>query len=662
MNKIVLCGNPNTGKTTIFNALTYSRERVGNFHGVTVDKKEKEIMLDKVRYCVVDLPGLYSLNSATMEEEVAVEYIKNLTENDIILYIVDESKLRKNLYLYTQLKEIGYKIILCINRIEKGIVQIDYSLLDRKDINYIIFSKKSIKKDLLKVINRKNKFYMLSYLENSVKNYDYKNLTLQDRFYIIRNAEKSEKYQKKVFFSKENHFYELVNSRYNYIKNELKSINYLVKRKEETKIKKLFTGKLVIPIFIICIIGIFLITFGTVGKFFTGLIEEQIFKIFNNVRLFMVKNNFSSFFIKFLTEGVYLGVSVVINFLPQLFILFVCIAFLEESGYISSLCFVFDDYLEKFGLSGKNIFTLLMCFGCSTTACYQTRTNQNVQSKIKCALMTPYLPCSAKIPIMLLLTSVFFRRLNILILLGLYAFGIFMSFFSLSVINKVLDEKEPSFILEVPSLKIPSLKNILFSSFKQILDFLVKIGSLIMVFNIFCWIAVNCDFRLHLVDDLTKSILYNVGDFFSFILKPLGFGSAGITSALICGIVAKEIIVSSFGIFNAYTGLPLTESILLNTSVISFTSASAISFLVFALLYCPCLSNYIVIKKEIGEKWATYSIISQFLIAYTSSFIVYTFINIFKANIIVSLIILIVIIVLMVAIYYLLKKLIKLKN
>lgn len=629
MNNLVLCGNPNTGKTTIFNAITNSKERVGNFHGVTSNCKVKKIKLNNTYFNVVDLPGIYSLNEYTLEEKISIDFIKNLDEDDIILYIVDENKIKKNLYLFLTLKEIGYNIVLIVNSIDKSRINIDYEKLKKLlNCQVIRFSKSSFKKKLENYLDKKTKFLIPNYLRKIVKENQYINSSLKNRFLLLKTLEINQNNHKNITENIENKFIYLVRERYNYIELVCKQTNYTVKKTRINPIDNLLTNKYsCFFIFILVVVSIFFLTFGSIGNFISILLQDFVFELFEKINLFLIKRNTSLFLTKFISEGVYLGVSILITFLPQLFILFICLSFLEESGYLSRLCFIFDDFFNKIGLSGKSVFTMLMCFGCSTSACYQARTNQDSNTKIKLALITPYFSCSAKIPVYLLLTNCFYPSLNLLIILGIYLLGIFIAFVTLAFYNKLIESKEESFILETTTLKFPPIKNILFSSIRQVFEFFIKVGSLILVFNVVIWILANCNYKLLLVEDISNSILYKLGAIISIIFKPLGFGSPGISSALICGVIAKEIIVSTFGIFNAKYGIPLEKSIMNPLSIISLTPTSAISFLVFTLLYCPCISNYLVIREEVGKKYAKLGIIVQFVIAYITTFIIYNLIK-----------------------------------
>ena len=624
MNKLVFCGNPNTGKTTIFNSLTKSDERVGNFHGVTVREKEKIITIMGKKYLVVDLPGIYSLDYYSIEEKVSVDYIKNLTSDDIIICTIDVNSIKKNLYLYTELTEIGYSTIMCVNDI-MGKNNYDINGFNSVFKNVVFFNK-NFKKNLADKLKSVSNNYPC-YIFDLVKKTDYLNLNLYDRFFCIKGLENSNNYQKDGFFCQKNHFEYLVRQRYNLVKKNTSNLNLKLNSGLSWQ-DKILLGKYSFFILTVVVSVIFLLCFNFAGNFFTDKLEGVGFVLRGKISDCLNQRGFSEFFIKFLTDGVLIGTTIVLSFLPQLFMVYLCMSFLEESGYVSRVSFTLDKFLSHFGLNGKSVFTFLMGFGCSSVACYQARTNENAQTRAKMAIASPYISCSAKIPLYVLLTSIFFKKTGVLIIILLYMISILSVLIVLKILSHVYDKTEESFLLELSPLRNPDIKSIIKSSFRETKEFLVKTGTIIITVNIIVFVISNCGFDLVMVNDYTKSILYSLGEFFCFIFRPLGFSSPIITSSLICGFVAKEVIVSTLGIFTGGTGV--AESIMTG-GAISFTTQSAFCFMLFAMLYCPCLSNYVAIKEELGAN-ASYYAIFQFVYAYIVTFLANSVISMFKMN------------------------------
>ena len=617
MNRIVLCGNPNSGKTTIFNALTKSFARVGNYNGVTVDVKEKQIKIDNTLYTVVDLPGTYSLNYYTQEEKITTDYLKNLDDTDIIIYMADLSKLQRSLYFYFQLSEVGFNTILCLNKIDKIKVNLNYDLFDKYfQNNYFVFSPKTIKADIKAFLKVKNNSQMPPYFENKIKNINYSELNYSDRLDCIKTEENDEnKLKNKIIL------------RYNYLKNILKNSQYSVTDCQNKKVEKAlfntFTGLIIMTIIFILI---FLFVFFFSQKIFVNL-TKNIFNYFSGIlQNFCLAHFHSKFIQKFIIQCIFSSTAIILTFFPQLFTLFVCISILEESGYLTRLCFITDDYLSKIGLSGKAIFTLFVCFGCCTSACYQSRATRNKGAKTGLALSTSYMICSAKIPCYLIFCNLFLSPLlSTGAILFIYLFSIAITFFVLYSVNKILSDGTESELLfeEVPTLKIPHLRNIFFSSIRQTIDFLVKTGSIILFCNMVVWILINCDFTLNMVDNIEKSILYIISNKLTFIFYPLGFGTPPYVASLFSGVMAKEMIVSTLSMFSDSYNSALSQVILNQNTMLYLTFESSISFVLFLTFYCPCISNFLVIAQETKLKYALISILFQFVFAYILAFLTY---------------------------------------
>lgn len=643
--KFMLIGNPNTGKTTFFNALTSSNEHVGNWHGVTVEEKEKNFFINDKEYFIVDLPGIYSLTPLSYEEEVATQYIFNNSHLPII-NICDFNNLKRNLFLTFQLKEISDEIILFVNTFKNKInqqnIQKIKNILEKLKIKYFIGNANN-QKDI-------NKF---------------KNLLLNIKY----NKKNTVKLKEKYFKKNKNNF--LNNNKNIYLKINSLFLNNDLKYKKaygNSYLDKILLNKFfAFPIFFLILFLIFYLTFFSIGAWLSDCFRFVIQDIIGEKILIFLRTAFNvPWLINLIEVGILGGVGGVVSFLPQVVLLFLFLSILEDSGYLSRIAFLFEDIFAKVGLSGKSVYSLLMGFGCSTTASLTARNMEDQNSKIKTAILTPYMSCSAKLPIYAIIGGAFFGAANIFIIFSLYILGVIVALIlSLILEKRFLKTESQSFILEFPAYRFPSVKRI----FKIITEnsklFLIRIGTLIIAFNIIIWIFQSFSLNLKFVPTYGgKSILQFFGEILAPIFAPLGFGNWGATAALISGLVAKEIIVSSIAMFNGVNVFKddlknqTMNSILNPLSVVYFSSAGALSFMVFCLLYAPCFATISVLKKEIGKKWTIISVILQFAIAYFVSYLIFNFYRLFEGTGSFDFIFIIFgILVILISIYYLYKKL-----
>lgn len=663
-NKFLLVGNPNTGKTTLFNSLTGANEHVGNWHGVTVSEKEKYFSVENTKNILIDLPGLYSLTPLSYEEEIGAEYVMRNSGCPII-NICDINNLKRNLFLTLQLAEFSKNIVLFINtfknknKIKKQIKNSE-KILNNLGIKYFIGdanNKKDIllfKKILFDIfISRKIKtnYLKLNYFENN--NFNLIKSTIADSCNstgldshcvaarLLENDKKIEEKlnlnnQKKEYLNKlikRNNFIGLNKKRFNFINN-------LFDKKEDkvygkSKLDKIFLNKfLALPIFFGILFLIFYLTFFSLGASLSNLLRELIQNVIGGQLLSWLQNVCGVVWVIDLVEtGIIGGVGTLLSFLPQVILLFFFLSLIEDSGYLARIAFLFEDVFAKVGLSGKSVYTLLMSFGCGTTATLTARNMEDKNAKIKTALLTPYMSCSAKLPIYAVIGGAFFGVNNILIIFALYILGIIVALFlSLILEQKALKSKEQSFILEFPAYRFPSFGRVLKILWENLKLFLIRIGTLIFALNIIVWILQSFSFSLKFVptNPSESSILKSVGSFLAPVFAPLGFGNWGAASALIAGLMAKEIIVSSIAMFNGVDVMgdnmngQTMQSILNPLSVVFFTPAGALSFMVFCLLYSPCLPTISVFRKEIGRKWTFLAVLIQFIIAYLVCLVLYS--------------------------------------
>ncbi len=655
--KMLLVGNPNTGKTTLFNTLTKSDEHVGNWHGVTVEGKTKKFKYNQKEYMLTDLPGTYSLTSLSFEEQVAIDsLIEN--EDDVVINICDLNNLEKNLYLTLQLVEAKRKFVLFVNDTNTKRIK---SSFNTEKLSKILGVKvvvgnaqKSACKKILEDLDDQKSTFKVDYFEGldfaeieKLIKPECDKLNLDSRFCAIKLFENDKKIEKKLQFDEKKlkliqklkpiqSCSMIAKSRHKKIKEILKCCDY---NKSVTKnalgwFDKIATHRVFGVLFFIALMaGVFYITFFSLGNF---LGEQVEFVIENSLgRLARSISSSSPEWVQeMLSIGVVGGIKSLFAFLPQIVLLFLFLSILEETGYMSRVAFLFDDIFSKLGLSGKSAYTLIMGFGCSTSAIITARNMEDKNSQIKTALLAPYMSCSAKLPIYLAIGSAFFPKTNILVVLAMYLLGIVVSIILASLLQKkVLKSDRQSLVLEFPDYKIPGVKKIGKVVLKNVFSFVARVGGVLLFVNVVVWFLQSFSFSFEYVKgSSTSSILESLGYALAPIFKPLGFGSWGAVSALLAGVIAKEVVVSSIAIFNGVEQGGVGASLLNPASPVFFTPASAISFLVFCLLYCPCISSCVVLKKEVGRKWMWISIGMQLVVAYIASFVVYTLILLFTST------------------------------
>lgn len=674
--KHILCGNPNVGKTTFLNSLTGQNEHVGNWHGVTTDVIEKTYQLSNKQNSIIDLPGLYSLSCYSFEEEIARDYIFSNEYN--IINLVDCNNLARNLYLTLQLLELGKNIKVCLNfanELEKNKTKIDTKILSNLLGTSVELFDAQNKSETEKLLD--NEFYnhsKLDYLKTlpigeveKIIGENFKNFPrLNKNFVCIKVMENDEFIVEKLKLSK-NQLDRLKS--YN-LKEEIAKLRYdfidllvekSVKKEKNicygySKIDRILLNRFFAPIIFFGVIFlIFFLTFSSVGPVISDVLSGAISKFFNEPILELIKKiTTCEFILSFFENGVLVVFSTLASFLPQIVLLFLFLSILEDTGYISRVAFTFDDIFSKVGLNGKSVFTLLMGFGCSTTACLTTRTLENKNSKIKATLLCGWTSCTAKIPLYSVILGAFFNN-NIFLIFFLYFLGIFVSILISVILDKtILKTKKSSFVMELAPFRCPKPKRIFKIIFTNIKDFLFRVTGTIFVFSIIIWFLQNLStsFRFISKNSNETSLLLFVGNLLAPIFSPLGFGTGGCVSALICGLVAKEVIVSSMAIINKVDitqgNETLMNSFLNASSPICFSPISAFSYLIFSLLYLPCIATIGVYAKEIGRKWTIFALIVQFAVAYLVTFIFYQLLIIFNGlnflSILLSLIIFVLII------------------
>ena len=646
MIKCNLVGNPNTGKTTLFNSLTGAHEHVGNWHGVTVEEKVGSFKFQGQEIVIADLPGIYSLTSLSYEEQVAIDYI--LKDRDrLIVNICDENNLQRNLYLTLCLLEAGCNCILAVNRMGKrGACKIDFAALENEigcPIVVLQADKKKTLDPLKKAIisfkpkDKKKLPYLAKFDLGKVASLqEMKKVPEKEReFFALKLLEGDGEVAKK--FGVEIHtmpdkMEEIAKARFDFIDKVLgKNISAKQNVYGKSKLDKIFMNKfLALPIFLLLLGLTFYLTFFSIGAWLSDGLSFLLEKFVGDPLVSFLTNQFGadSWIVGLTSVAIVGGLGSILAFLPQVALLFFFLSLLEDSGYLARIAFIFEDILGKIGLSGKSVYTLLMGFGCSTTAVLTARNMDDPNAKIKTGLLTPYMSCSAKFPIYSVIGGAFFGAKNIFVIMGLYLLGVVVAIVLSYIFEKtILKSKGQTFILEFPPYRMMNAKRVISILLQNCLLFLSRVGTLIVAMNIIVWVLSNFSITFSYTPKSGGvSMLETFGRLLAPIFTPLGFGSWGIVSALIAGLVAKEVIVSSIGMFNGVEGLAIGLSLFDPQNPVYFSSSSAvISFLVFALLYFPCLATFSVLCKEIGKKWACIGALIEFVVAYILAFVVFNF-------------------------------------
>ena len=665
--KIALVGNPNSGKTTLFNALTGSNQYVGNWPGVTVEKKEGRATTEGRPVTIVDLPGIYSLSPYSMEEIVARDFIIKEAP-DAIINIIDATNIERNLYLTVQLLELERPMVLALNfmdEIEKKGDKIDVKSLSMQlGIPVVPVTAKTGEnlEELLRIAHKQmHEGYSIEpddlYDDFTHEIHHEIGEIIHDCAYaakipahwasikllegdslventVITNDESKSKVEKiikkyessSVLGDRETL---IADSRYRFIE---RVIALSVKRAQHEdelttsdKIDKIVTHRVfALPLFLITMMLMFGVTFGPVGSFLSDGVALLMENLANWISAILTSTGAASWLLSLITDGIILGVGGVLTFLPQIAILFFFLSLLEDSGYMSRAAFIMDRLLHRFGLSGKAFIPMLMGFGCTVPAVMGARTMESEKDRRMTIMLIPFMSCSAKLPIYGLICSAFFGKYAGIVIFSLYLLGMGMAVLSGILFKGTLFSGEaPAFVLELPPYRMPSIKNTLMHVWERVRDFLTRAGTLILFMSVLLWLLQSFDLHLNMTDSMPESILGVIGGFIAPILRPLGFGAWQAAVALLTGIIAKEAVVASLSMFYGFA-LTAGSGVVAAAMGATFTPLSALSFLVFVLMYVPCVASIATIRREMASlKWTLVSIGWQIFTAYICSMLVY---------------------------------------
>lgn len=664
-------GNPNCGKTTLFNAYTGANLKVANWPGVTVEKKEGHTSYEGQDFKLIDLPGIYSLTSYTMEEKVSRECILS-DEVDVIIDVVDASCLERNLYLTLQLIELGKPVILALNMmdiVEEQGMEIDlHRLPEMLGIPAIPVSAR--KKSGLSILlhaaahhrdhtqqspfihhhdssasvhpHNHHQEYAMVYSDRIEDKIDFMIEKLSQfypdlpnkRWHAIKYLEKDRTVSDAYPLPEEDRIHqdyekEIINEKYSFIEEIIREV-LVNKEKNEARtdrIDRVLTSRwLGLPVFLGIMALVFFLTF-TIGDFLKGYFEIGLETFSTLAGNLLSSWNVSPMLSSLIVDGIISGVGGILTFLPNIFILFLALAFLEDSGYMSRVAFVMDDIMIQLGLSGRAFIPLLLGFGCSVPAIMASRALEHRKDRLKTILITPFMSCSARLPIYVLFSSMFFGEHAMLVCYSMYLLGILVAIVCAFFISRVDKSKaEHALLIELPEYKTPNAHTIAIYVWEKIKDYLTKAGTVIFLASVIMWGLLNFG-PAGYVTDISASFGSYIGKLAVPVFAPIGLGYWQIVVALIAGIAAKEVVVSScgvlFGIQNITTSHGMS-AMAATLSSMGFGTANAYALMVFCLLYIPCTATIATMRRETesGRITACF-VLFQFAVAWAVSFLVY---------------------------------------
>ena len=657
-----LAGNQNCGKTTLFNQLTGSNQHVGNFPGVTVDQKSGAVRGQK-DCSVVDLPGIYSIRPYTPEEIVTRDFILN-QKPDGIINIVDATNIERNLYLTLQLMEMRIPMVLALNMMDEvtsgggtidvkgmskalGIPVVPISAVKNQGVDELI---------RIAVATAKSRTYPAVYdfctpgpvhrcihaVVHQIEDHAEAS-GIPVRFAATKLIENDPDIRERLELDQneleliEHSVQEmetdcgmdrnaaLADMRYNFIESVCRTTvvkcHQSRERMRSEAIDRVVTNRyLALPIFFGIMVAIFFLTFNVIGDFLSNLLAAGIDALTAAVDSALTAYGLNPVVHSLVIDGIFAGVGSVLSFLPIIVVLFFFLSILEDTGYMARVAFVMDQLLRKIGLSGRSIVPMLIGFGCSVPAIMSTRTLASERDRRMTILLTPFMSCSAKIPIYTVFARAFFPHHAALVMICLYLTGILVGIVAAKVLGATAFQGNPvPFVMELPNYRFPSAKSVGQLCWDKAKDFLTRAFTIIFVATIIVWFLQTFDTRLNLVSDSADSLLASVGAVLAPLFAPLGFGDWRVSTALITGFIAKESVISTLGILTG-AGADVSAAALASL----FTPVTAASFLAFTLLYTPCVAAISAVKRELRSGWKAFGVsVSQCLIAWVVAFLVY---------------------------------------
>ncbi|SDG33543.1 ferrous iron transport protein B [Desulfosporosinus hippei] len=670
--KFALVGNPNCGKTTLFNEITGSTQYVANWPGVTIEKREGKAKRLKEDVLIIDLPGIYSLSPYSMEEVIARDYIVNEMP-DVVINIVDGTNIERNLYLTTQLIELGVNVIVALNMMDsvdaKG-DKIDLATLESSlnlPVVPITASKGKGVKELLdralsvaqtaasghsspqlQEIHNKSiiasieeiESRILPELESEVQNPRWTALKLLEGdekvqetlkvpvSLLIRLKAYQERLEKNFDMDIET---VIADSRYQFTTNVARKV---VKKKADNsdltisdKIDKVVTNRiLAIPLFLALMFGIFSITFGTIGSSTIDFVDVLVNETIADFVLTALEGAGAAVWLQdLIVGGIIGGLGSMLVFVPQIMILFFFLSVLEDTGYMARAAFVMDRLLRKLGLSGKSFIPMLIGFGCTVPAVMSARTLENEKDRRLTIMLVPFMSCGARLPIYALYTAAFFARNQTVVVFSLYILGIIVAILSGILLKKTILKGEVApFVMELPPYRIPTLKGLMIHMWDRGKGFVKKAGTIIFAAAVIIWFLQYFNYSFQAVSEPADSMLGSIGGVIAPLFAPLGFGDWQSAVALLTGFIAKEAVVSTMGILHGVAEATESSTDLITALQTVFTPLTAYAFMAFSLLYLPCMAAFATIKREMNSwKWTMITIGYSTGVAWLVAFLIF---------------------------------------
>ncbi len=651
-----LVGNQNCGKTTLFNQLTGSNQHVGNFPGVTVDRKDGVIKGYK-NTLITDLPGIYSMSPYSSEEIVTRNFLLK-EKPKAIINIVDATNIERNLYLTMQLLELNMPMVVALNMMDEmlgnggtvlineleahlGVPVVPISAAKGEGIDELVSHVLHVayyqeKPQFLQHFDNQALDRCINAIEHLIEDHA-KKARIPLRFAASKLAENDSLLLEQLDLSQnEEEILEHIrkqleeessldcsaaiasdrfHSIINICRQTVKKPHESKERLRSQKIDQFLTGKYTgIPAFIGIMGIVFFLTFNVIGSFLQGILENGVSIVTNYVDTLLTQAQINVALHSLIIDGIFNGVGTVLSFLPIIVTLFFFLSILEDSGYMARVAFIMDKLLRKIGLSGRSIVPMLIGFGCTVPGVMASRTLSSRRDRQMTIILTPFMSCSAKLPIYAFFTSVFFPGKGAFVMIFLYVFGILTGIIFALILKGSLFKGEPvPFVMELPNYRMPGAKNVCQLLWEKAKDFLQRAFTVIFVATIIIWFLQTFDLRFNIVAESKESILAILAGYIAPIFNPLGFGDWRISTALISGFMAKESVVSTLSILYGST-----QSLLM-----SLSTPAALSLLIFCLLYTPCIAAIAAIKRELNGKWALIVVFGQCLIAWLASFVVY---------------------------------------
>ena len=619
---VALTGNPNTGKSTIFNELTGANQKIGNWPGVTVDKKIGHLKHNGKTISIVDLPGTYSINARSPEEKIVIEYLQS-SNPDLVVDVIDSSNIERNLFLTVQLLEQGIPLIVDLNMQDEAKrrgVNIDIKKLEAALGYPVLLTVARDGKSLKNMLNVFTSISMDGYGQSEMLKQHIESIE-QIRQENLSDAELQEK---------------IIVQRYKFIDaimSEAVTFSNVGTSMSEKVDKVLANGVVALPMLLLILYTVFQITFEWIGQPIADMVDEFIGgPLTDSVTGLLESMAVADWMSSLILDGIVGGVGAVITFVPLIFILFFCLSFLDGTGYMARVAFVMDPIMRRAGLSGKSVMPLMMGFGCGVPSIMGARALDSEKDRMLAIMAAPFLTCGAKLPIMALFAAMFFPESAADVVFVMYIVGVAMAIVSTKLLGATMfKESETNFLLELPPYRMPDMKNVLLETWDKGKGYLVKAGTIIFLGCVIIWFlgAFNSE---GMVEDMSESFLASIGSVVGSLFVFHGFATWESGAAVISGIMAKESVVSTIGILyglpdvsaEAEDAVETAEAMLGTGMGSAFTPLSALAFMVFSQLYTPCVTALGTIKKETNSfKWMAFAAGYMFALAWVVSLIVY---------------------------------------